>query len=103
MKYLLIIVALGAAVVGAWLMVPEDRRDALLQRPGEVAEGFPSGEEDAVGGREQEVSGQVYQWRDEHGRTHYGDAPPPGVEAEPVEKGEISPLPDQPDSESSQP
>lgn len=28
--------------------------------------------------------GQVYRWQDESGRVQYGDRPPPGVKAEPV-------------------
>ena len=27
------------------------------------------------------ASGQVYSWKDKDGRTHYGDMPPPAVEA----------------------
>jgi hypothetical protein len=38
----------------------------------------------------------VYQWQDDRGKTQYGDTPPPGVTAEPVDLPPISTVPGQP-------
>jgi glutaredoxin len=37
------------------------------------------------------AAGQVYKWKDAHGTTHYGDAPPPRVKSEVLSTGKQVP------------
>lgn len=39
------------------------------------------------------ASAQIYGWKDKDGRTHYGDTPPPSVEATPVRVPRAPPSP----------
>jgi glutaredoxin len=38
------------------------------------------------------AAAQVYKWKDEHGATHYGDAPPPRVKSELLETDKQTPV-----------
>ncbi len=89
MRYLVLIVVLAAAVVAAWMLLPEERRESLFEQvPQEAAEELSEG-------RDSRPSTGIYRWEDERGRTHYGQRPPPGVEAEMVEQRGVPAPPEQ--------
>lgn len=86
MKYLFLVIALVAAVVLAALYVPVKDGKPLLD-PDQV-KALASDPASALGGSiSQAPAGEpeLYRWRDKRGNWQYGDVPPPGVAAEPVE------------------
>lgn len=93
MKYLFLVIALAAAVVLAALYVPVRDGKPLLDRDwvsnmaGESApvNGKASPVADEMPTSPVQQSPSYYRWRDDRGRWQYGDRPPPGVAAEPVE------------------
>lgn len=42
------------------------------------------------------ASAQIYSWKDKDGRPHYGDTPPPSVEATPIRAPQAPPAPPPP-------
>lgn len=87
MKYLFLVIGLLAAVVLAALYVPvkdgkplvewEQVRD-VASDPGRLVKEGPVGEP-------QDKAPELYRWRGSNGTWQYGDVPPPGVAAEPVD------------------
>lgn len=95
MRYLILIAALAAAVLAAWMLLPEERRESLFESaPQQTVE-------ELSGAGESKPSTGIYRWEDERGRTHFGHRPPPGVEAEMVEERGVPAPPEQdyPDTE----
>lgn len=96
MKYLLIIIGLAVAVGAALMFVPVKDGKTLLS-PGQVQQmlestGAPVPE--MAGDDSAEVLPTMFRWRDSKGNWQYGDRPPPGVEAEPVEEKSVQTLKD---------
>lgn len=88
MKYFLIIVALIVAVVLAALYAPIDNGKPLLS-PDTLAQAISSGEMPII--TPSTASGTVpsmYKWQDKDGIWQYGQTPPPGMSAEPVQLNE---------------
>lgn len=94
MKYFLLVIALIIAVVAALMFVPvqngkpllsPERVKATIEQTGiQVETAVDSGawvDEDSLN--------QWYRWKDSHGNWQYGDRPPAGVVAEPVEKKSV--------------
>lgn len=96
MKYFFIVLALIAAVVLALMYVPVKDGRPLVE-PGRVQTtveqvlGATSGH--TLDGKdawlEPAYEEVLYRWQDGDGRWQYGDRPPPGVAAEPVEKKSV--------------
>jgi hypothetical protein len=97
MKYLLIIIALLVAVAAALMFVPVKDGKTLLS-PGQVQEMLKSAgapvPEVMQEADNAEVLPTMFRWRDSKGNWQYGDRPPPGVEAEPVEEKKVQSLKD---------
>lgn len=95
MKYLLLVIFLAAAVVLAGLYVPLRDGRPLLEG-GRLDRVFQSMEDVSGADVPDSVGGQrvpsYYKWRGPNGNWQYGDHPPPGVEAEPVEAGRVQTL-----------
>lgn len=95
MKYLLLVVFLAVAVVlAAWFVPLRDGRPLL--EGGRLDRVF-QGMEDVSGADipdsfEGQRAPSYYKWRGPNGNWQYGDHPPPGVQAEPVEAGRVQTL-----------
>ena len=88
MKYFLIIIALVVAVAAALMYVPVKDGKPLLS-PDQVKATLDSAGTqlpETVLTEETDVLPTMFRWRDSKGNWQYGDRPPPGVEAEPVEE-----------------
>lgn len=96
MKYFLLVVALIIALLAALMFVPVDdgkpllspsRVKATLEQTGvQMLDDHPDGWVDEA------ALNQWYRWKDARGNWQYGDRPPPGVNAEPVEKKSVRTL-----------
>jgi hypothetical protein len=85
MKYFLLLIGLVAAVLAALMYVPlENGRPAL--DPDSMRQLLSESTAMAVPAEEEEVLPAMYRWRDASGRWQYGQVPPPGVNAEPMEQ-----------------
>lgn len=84
MKYFLLLVGLVAAVLAALMYVPAENGRPVLD-PDSMRQ-LLSESTSMVIPAEEEVLPAMYRWRDESGRWQYGQIPPPGVRAEPVEQ-----------------
>ncbi|MFN3712340.1 MAG: DUF4124 domain-containing protein [Alcanivoracaceae bacterium] len=90
MKYFLLVIGLLVAVAAALVLVPVKDGQPLVS--------FESVEKQLseVGlprfGEEQETLPTLYRWRDAQGQWQFGQVPPPGVVAEPVEQKNIRTL-----------
>ncbi|MEE4251362.1 MAG: DUF4124 domain-containing protein [Alcanivoracaceae bacterium] len=87
MKYFLLVIALAAAVVAALMYVPMENGQPLLH-----PDRFRQGVADATGllsSEPQDELPAMYRWRDSSGNWQFGQVPPPGVVAEPMEQKEI--------------
>lgn len=94
MKYFLLVIALIIAVLAALMFVPVQDGKPLLspERVKATIEQTGIQMETAVdnGGWVDEASlNQWYRWKDSRGNWQYGDRPPAGVVAEPVEKKSV--------------
>lgn len=90
MKYFLLVIALAAAVLAALLYVPMENGQPLLQ-----PDRFRQTISEATGlfaGEQQNELPAMYRWRDASGNWQFGQIPPPGVVAEPMEQKEIRTL-----------
>lgn len=95
MKYFLLVIALVIAVLAALMFVPvkdgrpllsPERVKATIEQTGiQMDAGGDSG-----GWVDEAELNQWYRWKDRHGNWQYGDRPPTGVVAEPVEKKSIT-------------
>jgi len=84
MKYFLLLIGLVAAVLAALMLVPlENGRPAL--DPDTVRRLLSESTSMAMQA-EEEVLPAMYRWQDQAGRWQYGQIPPPGVRAEPMEQ-----------------
>lgn len=86
MKYLFLVLALVVAVVLAALYVPVKDGKPLVQW--EQVRSLAEDPERLVRDgpvRMQREEPKLYRWRDKQGNWQYGDIPPSGVDAEPVE------------------
>lgn len=92
MRYLFGITLLVVAVVAALLLVPGDDGRPMLN-PDRVQalthDAVRTVAPDRSGWVEQDAAATLYRWRDADGNWQYGDVPPPGIRAEPVEKKEV--------------
>ncbi|MDF1628722.1 MAG: DUF4124 domain-containing protein [Alcanivoracaceae bacterium] len=90
MKYFLLVIALAAAVLAALMYVPMEngqpliQPDSLRQTVTESAGLFTDEQQDELPA--------MYRWRDSSGSWQFGQVPPPGVVAEPMEQKEIRTL-----------
>ena len=94
MKYFLLVIASIIAVLAALMFVPVQDGKPLLspERVKATIEqtGIQMDTATDNGGWLDETSlNQWYRWKDSHGNWQYGDRPPPGVVAEPIEKKSI--------------
>lgn len=90
MKYFLLVIALAAAVLAALMYVPMENGQPLLQ-----PDSFRQGINEATGLLSDEQENELpamYRWRDASGNWQFGQMPPPGVLAEPMEQKEIRTL-----------
>lgn len=89
----IILVVLGAAGALAYTFFPEHTRSFAE----EAAAALPDSIVDAgeqVGVPADALPGQrIYRWRNDDGELVYGDSPPAGVDAEPVEDADPSVVP----------
>lgn len=85
MKYLLLVIALGAAVVLAVLYVPvKDGKPLVEWQQLEKTVKDPSRVMGHGGRADSQAAPTMYRWRDSNGNWQYGDVPPSGVDAQPV-------------------
>lgn len=94
MKYFLLVIALIIAVVAALMFVPVQDGKPLLspERVKATVEqtGIDIESANNMGGWLDGADlNQWYRWKDSRGNWQYGDRPPPGVVAEPVEKKSV--------------
>lgn len=92
MKYLFGIVVLAVAVVAALFLVPVENGRPLLDHEraqGLVRDTVQAVAPDRSGWVEGDGAPVLYRWRDGSGNWQYGDVPPPGVRAEPVEERKV--------------
>lgn len=88
MKYFLIIVALIVAVVLAALYAPIDNGKPLIT-PNTFEQAISSGEIPTITTSSQSSTvPNMYKWQDQDGIWQYGQTPPPGISAEPVQLNE---------------
>lgn len=88
MKYLLLVIALMVAVAAAAFFVPVKDGRPLLQW-GQVKAVVKNPERvlkhpRVLTGDTQQQGTTLYRWRDSNGNWQYGDVPPTGVDAQPV-------------------
>jgi hypothetical protein len=86
MKYFFLLIALLAAVLAALMYVPMQNGQPLLN-PDTLRQTLADGTA-LINAPEQdeEALPAMYRWRDASGRWQFGQIPPPGVAAEPVEQ-----------------
>jgi hypothetical protein len=94
MKYFLLVIGLLAALIAALIYVPMKNGEPLLhpdkarQLLNETTKLLPSTTESKV---EEELPA-MYRWRDASGNWQFGQVPPIGVEAEPLQRKEVRSL-----------
>lgn len=84
MKYFLLLIGLVIAVLAALMLVPVENGKPVLD-PDSVGQLLSESTSMVVAG-EEEVLPAMYRWRDASGQWQYGQVPPPGVAAEPMEQ-----------------
>lgn len=90
MKYFVGVILLAAAVVAALLYVPVENGKPLLDAEDVSATLDKSLQAVKQGDAGMDDPGAVlYRWKDSSGNWQYGDTPPAGVAAEPIEKKEV--------------
>ena len=85
MKYFLLLIGLVAAVLAALMFVPAENGRPVLN-PDSMRQLLSESTSMVVPAEEEEVLPAMYRWRDESGHWQYGQIPPPGVKAEPLEQ-----------------
>jgi len=85
MKYFLLLIGLVIAVLAALMFVPAENGRPILD-PDSVGQLLSESTSMVVPGEEEEVLPAMYRWRDASGQWQYGQIPPPGVNAEPMEQ-----------------
>ncbi|MCC1495862.1 DUF4124 domain-containing protein [Alcanivorax sp. 1008] len=90
MKYFLLVIALAAAVLAALMYVPMENGQPLIQ-PDSLRQGVSESTGLFSAGQQDELPA-MYRWRDSSGNWQFGQVPPPGVVAEPMEQKEIRTL-----------
>ncbi len=85
MKYFLLLIGLLVVVLAALMYVPAENGRPVLD-PDSIRQLLSDSTSIAVPADEEEVLPAMYRWQDQAGRWQYGQIPPPGVRAEPVEQ-----------------
>src|SRR5690554_7919414 len=90
MKYFLLVIGLLAALIAALIYVPMKNGESLL--PPEKARQLLNEATGLLATADEDELPAMYRWRDASGNWQFGQMPPVGVVAEPLEKKEVRSL-----------
>lgn len=98
-----LITAIALALAGglAYTLFPERTRSLAEQAAAALPDSLVEAGKRAGVPADAMPGEQIYRWRDEDGELVYGDSPPPGVDAEPVENADptVVPAPQEDDTQ----